>query len=105
MAPSALVPEQEEQVQVIEPKDRSVRDYRSKEELVQALKQAQQGEDKDWLLTNYDAKTSEANPNDIEAEADRLLVLGSYGILDSENETEFDLITNEAKDYFKVRNG
>ena len=99
---SSTAVQQEEQI--IEPKDRTVSDYRSEEELIEALKQAQV-EDKDWLLTNYDATTSEANPNDIKAEADRLLVLQSYNILDTKNEVEFDLITNEAKDYFKVRNG
>ena len=56
----------------------------------------------DWKLYNFCPNTSISSINDTDREARRLLNLKSYDILDSEKEAEFETITKEAADYFKV---
>ena len=84
-------------------KDRTVIDYVLIKDIKEALKQQVDvdGNVSDWMLQNYDSKTTTAYPNRIEDEALRLSVLKSYNILDSATEMEFEVITNECKEYFK----
>ena len=85
-------------------KDRSVQDYKSRKELVSALKAMHFNQrSRDWELTNYDVSAIRHDPNNVEDEVDRLLVLQSYNILDSAEEIEFEMITREAKLQFQVR--
>ena len=80
------------------PKLRTVHDFGEPTDLLDALDTSVD----DWELKNYEMASSGTDPNDAEIEARRLLVLKSYNVLDSENEEEFDLITQEAQRYFKV---
>lgn len=82
-----------------EPKLSTVDDYETKEGLVEALAKTKLEE---WKLPIFDVKNSDADPNDVDREARRLMVLKSYSILGSTEETEFDEITKEAQAYFKV---
>lgn len=54
----------------------------------------------DWVLTNYDAETTEVQS--MKEELKRLQVLKSYAILDSEKEAAFDRITAIASRVFNV---
>ena len=80
------------------PKERSVLDFSSPIAVIEALQAT--GLQKDWELHNYDPFTTRPDPNNIEDEAKRLLCLQSYNILESEKESEFDVITEEAKNLF-----
>eukprot|EP00339_Tiarina_fusa_P020144 CAMPEP_0117086010 /NCGR_PEP_ID=MMETSP0472-20121206/60406_1 /TAXON_ID=693140 ORGANISM="Tiarina fusus, Strain LIS" /NCGR_SAMPLE_ID=MMETSP0472 /ASSEMBLY_ACC=CAM_ASM_000603 /LENGTH=198 /DNA_ID=CAMNT_0004815383 /DNA_START=60 /DNA_END=656 /DNA_ORIENTATION=+ len=81
------------------PKLTTVDDYASSEELAEALA-GQKIEE--WKLPTFDAKASQSDPNDVEREARRLMVLQSYDVLDTEKEDEFEDITKEATAYFNV---
>ena len=82
-------------------KSRTVNDYKSRDELRLALQTfVDETGSNDWELKNYDAATSEPNPNSIEDEVDRLMVLQSYDLLDTGLEMEFEQMTQEAKEYF-----
>lgn len=85
---------------VMEPQDRTVADYISVKEIKRALNEFDLSGDQDWALKNYDKKTTIESPNDVDDEVDRLEVLKSYDILDTEKESEFEEITNEAKAFF-----
>jgi GAF domain-containing protein len=98
MVPRADKPPRDEEI--AEPKDRTVVDYDSAEQVCEALKSVDLSGNKDWTLNKFDVKTSIADQNNIEDEAERLLCLKSYGILDTENEVEFEAITKEAADFF-----
>eukprot|EP00339_Tiarina_fusa_P018914 CAMPEP_0117081308 /NCGR_PEP_ID=MMETSP0472-20121206/57316_1 /TAXON_ID=693140 ORGANISM="Tiarina fusus, Strain LIS" /NCGR_SAMPLE_ID=MMETSP0472 /ASSEMBLY_ACC=CAM_ASM_000603 /LENGTH=203 /DNA_ID=CAMNT_0004809203 /DNA_START=68 /DNA_END=676 /DNA_ORIENTATION=+ len=54
----------------------------------------------DWVLTNYDAGTT--NPQSITQELHRLQVLKSYGVLDADRQEAFDRLTNMACRVFGV---
>jgi GAF domain-containing protein len=84
------------------PKDRSVNDFHSAAEVARGLLESLQVSDSpaDWVLQNYDAKTTVNDPNDPNMEFQRLMTLKSYNILDTENEVEFDELTREAKEFF-----
>jgi hypothetical protein len=81
------------------PKLTTVEDYTSSEDLAEALA-GQKIEE--WKLPTFDSKTSQRDPNDVERETLRLMVLKSYDVLDSEKEDEFEEITKEATAYFNV---
>lgn len=81
-------------------KDRSVADFQSAEALADALKAIDIDGEKDWTLKNFDEETTVADPNNIDDEVERLMILKSYNILDTENEAEYDVLTDEAKRYF-----
>jgi tetratricopeptide (TPR) repeat protein len=80
---------------------RSVVDYVTQEELMQALSTvAPSGlATNDWLLSVPDA---EAEEQTVEGEMSRLLTLKSYLVLDAEKEEAFDKLTQEACDTFGV---
>jgi hypothetical protein len=81
---------------------RSVVDYVTQEELMQALSTVKsQGlaTTDDWLLTVPDP---EAEEQTVEGEMSRLLTLKSYLVLDAEKEEAFDKLTQEACDIFGV---
>jgi hypothetical protein len=83
---------------------RSVVDYVTQEELMQALStvtpQAGLASTKsDWLLPVPDP---EAEEQTVEGEMSRLLTLKSYLVLDAEKEEAFDKLTQEACDIFGV---
>lgn len=82
------------------PKDRSVADFQSTEALTLALKALPIDGEKDWTLNNFDKETTKADPNNVEGEVERLMVLKSYNILDTEKETEIDILTEQAKQFF-----
>jgi hypothetical protein len=44
--------------------------------------------------------STKADSNKIDDEVDRLMILQSYSILDTEKEVEYDVLTEEAKQYF-----
>ena len=54
----------------------------------------------DWKLSQYDRNTSV--PQTIEGELERLWVLKSYDILETEPEPEFEELTREAREAFNV---
>lgn len=85
---------------IIDPRDRSAADYDSIADIRKALSEFDLSGDADWALKNYDVKTTVASPNSLHEEAERLMVLKSYGILDSDKEVEFEAITNECKEFF-----
>jgi hypothetical protein len=69
--------------------------------LAEALREVNEDGTNDWELTNFDAKTT--IPPTLAAEVERLHVLQSYDILDSDDkEPEFAYITQEAKEFFNV---
>jgi hypothetical protein len=80
---------------------RSVVDYVTQEELLQALSTVTpQGlSTNDWLLPVPDP---EAEEQTVEGEMSRLLTLKSYLVLDAEKEEAFDKLTQEACDIFGV---
>jgi len=86
--------------EIVASRDRTVEDYGSVEEVTRALNEFDLSGDKDWLLKNYDKKSTVSSPNKIGEEAERLMVLKSYGILDTGKEEAFESITNEAKKFF-----
>jgi hypothetical protein len=75
--------------------------FLSVDALAEALREVNEDGTNEWELTNYDVETT--IPPTLEAEVERLHVLQSYGILDSDNkEAEFEYITQEAKELFDV---
>jgi hypothetical protein len=69
--------------------------------LAEALREVNEDGTNDWELTNFDAETT--IPPTLAAEVERLHVLQSYDILDSDNqEPEFAYITKEAKEFFNI---
>jgi GAF domain-containing protein len=67
----------------------------------EALREVNEDGTNDWELTNFDVETT--IPPSLAAEVERLHVLQSYDILDSDvHEPEFSYITQEAKEYFNV---
>jgi GAF domain-containing protein len=80
---------------------RTVNDFLSTTELLDALREVDDAGQCDWRLAQFDVSTSRLQTE--EDEARRLMVLKSYDILDSNrDELEFDDLTAEAKDYFNV---
>lgn len=86
---------------IAEPKDRTVADYASVDEIRRALGEVDLSGNLDWTLKNYDPKTTIKSPNSIDNEAARLMVLKSYDILDTGREVEFEDITKECKNFFQ----
>ena len=85
------------------PKLTTIGDYANSNTKVEELRRVLSDTKLDeWVLPNYDTNTSQTNPNDPEQEARRLMVLHSYGILDTNKEDEFEVITKEATAYFDV---
>jgi GAF domain-containing protein len=83
------------------PEEITVKKFLSVDALAEALREVNEDGTNEWELTNYDAETT--IPPTLEAEAERLHVLHSYDILDSDVlEAEFSYITQEAKEYFNV---
>lgn len=76
---------------------RTALDYRTRDDLIEALQKTDNEGNVDWLV-EYDESTSEDATEEYETE--RLSVLKSYDILETQRELEFDEITNEVKDYF-----
>jgi GAF domain-containing protein len=75
--------------------------FLSVDALAEALREVNEDGTNEWELTNFDVETT--IPPTLEAEVERLHVLQSYGILDSdEHEAEFEYITKEAKEQFDV---
>lgn len=101
MPPQASRKHPEDHDAIVEPpRDRTVADYGSMGEIMKALKQFDLSGNQDWALKNYDKNTTVSSPNNIKDEAERLMVLKSYDILDTDTENEFEAITNEAKTFF-----
>jgi hypothetical protein len=83
------------------PAEITVKKFLSVDALAEALREVNEDGTNEWELTNYDVETT--IPPTLEAEVERLHVLQSYDILDSNpHEAEFSYITQEAKEYFKV---
>jgi hypothetical protein len=82
------------------PKDRTVNDYETGEQVKEALTERPLSGSQDWVLEKFDRNTTIENPNSIEDESNRLLCLKSYHVLDTGPEIEFEEITREAKKYF-----
>ena len=80
--------------------ERSVVHYSTPDSLRDALSETYTSDDSDWILGITDKETTVVQT--VAGEHRRLSVLGSYNILDSPPELEFDCITQEAKDYFDV---
>jgi hypothetical protein len=80
---------------------RSVVDYVTREELLQALSTVTPSglATNDWLLSVPDP---EAEEQTVEGEMSRLLTLNSYLVLDAEKEEAFDKLTQEACEIFGV---
>ncbi len=93
-------PSNDDVTMVLEPRDRTVVDFDSVAEIRNALSEVDLSGDKDWMIKNYDQQTTIESPNKISEEAERLMVLRSYDILDTEKEEEFEAITNECKEFF-----
>jgi GAF domain-containing protein len=75
--------------------------FLSVDALAEALREVNDDGTNEWELTNFDVETT--IPPTLEAEVERLHVLQSYNILDSDGqEEEFAHITQEAKEYFNV---
>lgn len=73
---------------------RTVADYHSAADVTDALVE------RDWELAVYNAETTVPDPNNIDDETARLLCLKSYNILDTEQEIEFEEITQQARKAF-----
>jgi GAF domain-containing protein len=82
------------------PQDRTVNDYETCEQVKEALAECPLSGRQDWVLDKFEKSTSIENPNCIEYEANRLLCLKSYHMLDTPPEIEFEEITMEAKKFF-----
>jgi hypothetical protein len=79
----------------------AVKTLLSVDALAEALREVNEDGTNEWELTNFDVETT--IPPTLEAEVERLHVLQSYDILDSDNqEIEFEFITQEAKEVFGV---
>jgi GAF domain-containing protein len=75
--------------------------FMSVDALAEALREVNDDGSNEWELTNFDVETT--IPPTLEAEVERLHVLQSYNILDSDaHEAEFSSITQEAKIAFDV---
>lgn len=99
MAPRAE--HQEYNEVIVEQRDRTVGDYESVAEVTQALQAASQAlTERDWELKKYTVVTTVEEPNNVQDEAERLLCLKSYNILDTAQELEFEMITQEAQKAF-----
>jgi GAF domain-containing protein len=69
--------------------------------LAEALREVNEDGTNEWELTNFDVETT--IPPTLEAEVERLHVLRSYDILDSDGqEAEFETITKKAQEFFDV---
>jgi GAF domain-containing protein len=73
---------------------RTVSYYHSAADVSEALAE------RDWELGVYNATTTVADPNNIDDETARLLCLKSYNMLDTKQEIEFELITQQAQKAF-----
>ena len=83
------------------PKDRSIQDFNTKEELRRALQHVDpETGGTDWKLNKFDVQSSFPDPNNVENELERLLVLKSYNVLETEKEPEFEAITEQCKQRF-----
>lgn len=83
------------------PAARTEKKFLSDDALAEALRGVNEDGTNEWELTNFDVETT--IPPTLEAEVERLHVLQSYDILDSDNqEAEFEYITKEAKEVFGV---
>jgi GAF domain-containing protein len=83
------------------PAETSAKKFLSVDAFAEALREVNEDGANEWELTNFDVETT--IPPTLEAEVERLRVLQSYDILDSDdNEEEFAHITQEAKEYFNV---
>jgi GAF domain-containing protein len=79
----------------------TVKKVLSVDALAEALRAVNEDGTNEWELTNFDVETT--IPPTLEAEVERLHVLQSYDILDSDDqEEEFSFITQEAKELFDV---
>ena len=93
--------ESAEPVPATPPKDRTVKDFKSKDDLRRALQFVDpESGNTDWKLNNFDVKTSFQDPNNVENEVERLLNLKSYDVLETEKEPEFEVITESCKERF-----
>jgi GAF domain-containing protein len=73
----------------------------SVDELAEALREVNEDGTNEWELTNFDVETT--IPPTLAAEVERLHVLQSYDILDTDkDEVEFSYITQEAMELFDV---
>jgi GAF domain-containing protein len=83
------------------PSPRTVKQFLSVDALAEALREVNGDGTNDWELTNFDVETT--IPPTLEAEVERLRVLQSYDILDSDdNEEEFACVTQGAQEVFGV---
>lgn len=80
------------------PRLTTVKDYNSDSLLEQDLKSKLA----EWHYSVWDSSTTEGDINDVKAETRRLMTLKSYHVLDSTKESDFDELTKQAQDYFKV---
>ena len=79
---------------------RTVKNFTSFGHMSQALLDDGDVGASDWKLSQYDRNTSV--PQTIEGELERLWVLKSYDILETEPEPEFEELTREAREAFNV---
>ena len=85
----------------IPPAESTEKKFLSVDALAEALREVNEDGTNEWELTNFDVGTT--IPPTLEAEVERLHVLQSYDILDSDHqEAEFEYITKEAKQVFGV---
>ncbi|KAL7575274.1 hypothetical protein ACA910_001799 [Epithemia clementina (nom. ined.)] len=80
--------------------ERSLVHYNNSVSLMEALHERDSDGQMEWMLRMFDPKTT--IPQSVDREHRRLSVLGSYDILDTPPELEFESITQEAKEYFDV---
>jgi GAF domain-containing protein len=75
--------------------------FLSVDALAEGLREVNEDGTNEWELTNFDVETT--IPPTLEAEVERLHVLRSYDILDSDGqEAEFETITKKAQEFFDV---
>jgi GAF domain-containing protein len=83
------------------PAEITLKKFLSVDALAEALREVNEDGTNEWELTNFDVETT--IPPTLEAEVERLRVLQSYDILDSDGqEAEFAYITQEAQELFDV---
>jgi GAF domain-containing protein len=78
-------------------KDRTVADFHPEQALADALKGVGIDGEKDLPVKNFDEETTtKADPNKIEDKVDKELM----SAINTEDEVEYDILTDEAKNYF-----
>lgn len=92
---------------------RTVLNYESTDDIVNALQHDASENDAparsdenspppDWVLPVKNIDTTMFEQQSLEAEAERLSVLREYKVLETENEDDYDMITEEAGDFYNV---